>query len=242
MRKEELDLAYILDILKKRWWIVVLSAILCAALAMSYSKFFVTPMYRSTAIVYVEPIIETQTYSISAESAGFSYAQRIIASDIEILKTGDFFSDVSDAINNKYSAAQLASMVSYTAIENTLLFSYSSVAETPEDALNIANAIKELAPDKLSIISTASTAKVVDPPVLAKSAFNNNGAQLTALGFVLGVVLSLGILILVEMLDIRIKSEDDFHNTYEIPVLGSVPNFEHFYKGMKTKGSDKKRK
>lgn len=51
-------------------------------------------------------------------------------------------------------------------------------------------------------------------------------ARNTIMGFLIGVILSFLVVLIVDISDIRIKDEDDIINSYSIPLLGTVPNFD----------------
>ena len=51
--KEEINLVKILEIILKLWWFVLICAIVVGVVAFSISSFLMTPMYTSTAKVYV---------------------------------------------------------------------------------------------------------------------------------------------------------------------------------------------
>ena len=49
----EIDLFHIFRLLWGKIWIIIISMVLLASLTFSYATFFVTPMYRSSAKMYV---------------------------------------------------------------------------------------------------------------------------------------------------------------------------------------------
>ena len=51
------------------------------------------------------------------------------------------------------------------------------------------------------------------------------------LGFLLGLVASVLFVVIQEMLDTRVKGEEDLKKYYNVPVLGEIPNFESQFKG-----------
>ena len=61
------------------------------------------------------------------------------------------------------------------------------------------------------------------------------------LGFLLGLVLSAGTVIVLTIMDDSIKSEEDVEKYLEIPVLASVPDRKDFINTKKLKKTKKKK-
>lgn len=259
MKNNEIDILLILEILKKRWWALVLCSVIGASLALSYSRFLVTPIYKSTALMYIDPKPSEQIYNLAFETTAITYVQQMMDTNVKILTTRDFMESVAKELTLKYgeeqypsddfNATTLAAMIDITAVEDTKLFNIQVKSTDQQKAYEIANVAKDMSIIRLQKIAEANAVTVADPPIKPTEASNNNSARNTVIGFFLGAVLCFGVLLLFEMFDVRIKSEDDFVNTYNIPLLGSVPNFERAYKtGKRTKprssssGKEKKAK
>ena len=76
----------IMSILKRRWaWLVVIPAI-CAALALAYVLLLVTPMYKSSAMVFIDPnfdhILQIENVSSGvSDSDSLKSIEKAIVSD-----------------------------------------------------------------------------------------------------------------------------------------------------------------
>jgi capsular polysaccharide biosynthesis protein len=169
--------------------------------------------------------------------------------NVQILTTRDFMQSVADKLIETYgeeeyppdewTAKAISGRIHISAVEDTKLFNIKVTCDDKEKALQIANVAKDLSIIRLQNIAAANAVTVADPPVLPTSASNNNSGRNTVIGFLIGAALCFVALLLVEMFDVRIKSEEDFVNTYHIPLLGSVPNFERAYKTNKKIGIGK---
>ena len=97
------------------------------------------------------------------------------------------------------------------------------IIKKSEDIANkVANVFKDDMPhimnvDNVSILSTANgTAEKVSPKISVN----------LIIGLFVGLVLAIFIIALKEMLDKRIKSEEDVERELNIPVLGSIPKLK----------------
>ena len=48
----EIDLVEVFHLMLKRWWLILISAIVFAAAAFGYTKILVTPQYEATSMIY----------------------------------------------------------------------------------------------------------------------------------------------------------------------------------------------
>lgn len=230
MKNNEINFIYIIDLLKKRWWAIAIAALVGTTAAFCYSVFMVQPMYNSSAMLYVDPKIGDQGYSVAAEAQSLNLASNIMETYIQLLETNDFMKKVSEALDNEYSAKDLKRAVRFYKEGTTKNLYMDVVTSDPDASLHIANVVSNLVPEWIIGITDASVVSVADQPQLPSRAYNDYTARNTVIGFLAGIAIMVGTLILVDMFDIRIKSEEDLINRYDIPVLGSIPNFEKIYK------------
>ena len=64
---------------------------------------------------------------------------------------------------------------------------------------------------------------IIDPPNLPQRPYWPDRFKLNLLGLVLGAVLAMGVIVLVEMIDVRIHRDEDLRDLLPIPVLAGIP-------------------
>lgn len=236
MEKREFSLIDIQQLLKVRWWIILLAAIVFACGGGLYSYFTYEPTYSSSVTLYVN-VQTVQNDSASDEVSQVNWALKVVTNYLEILKTNDFMEEISDTYKEKfpkaweqktYSATKLASKcVQYTAIEDTYLFTFTVTTHDKNVSRNIGEIFEDLAPKKILEITGKDAIKVADGARTAETPSNSRNMMRNAImGFIIGAVLSFLIVLIIDISDVRIKDEDDIIDNYNVPLLGSVPNFE----------------
>jgi capsular polysaccharide biosynthesis protein len=155
-------------------------------------------------------------------SASLSLANTIV----DILTTSDIFKDLSDEIDNKYSYKELRNMATVNRkSDHTLFVNVSFTASSSSEAIMLVNKFVSLAPDyiveyiplsKAMVAATADSTTVVFPKTPIT----------TLVAAMVGALVAFGIAFMVESMDHAINGEEDFVSKYEIPLLGSVPDFE----------------
>ncbi len=232
MENIELNLADIFDVLKKRWPIILLSVILCAAIAFSYSLFAVVPMYGLNVTFMVNPEFgNAQSTTIVTETQSYTYSKDAIKTYMRLLSNNEFFDMLYESIDGKclteYSVRQLKGMVSFSSIDETELFNATIKSASKEDAYTIALEMQKLAPKRIEELRGFEVLKVVDRPQLKNIVvLNNNITKNTFIGGIIGAVVSILLFIILKLTDVRINDESDIKKAYNIPVLGVIPEFQ----------------
>lgn len=220
----ELSFLDILSILLKRMWIILLSMVVGLTGALAISLFLIAPSYTSSSQMYVNPnqgeLKQVDTYN------ELQYAQKLVNSYLIILQNSVFLDDVAKKSGLGYSVKQIRDMISLTSINNTEFFEVKITAPSPQDAYKLVAKITELAPDEIIRIKESDSVKIVSPATLPTAPSAPNVMINTVIGALIGLMFAAAIAVLVDVLDTRIKSEEDVSSHYTLPVLGSIPKYE----------------
>ena len=219
----EIDLLEVAGELWRHFWVIVLSMIVFGAAAFSYANFLITPLYHSEAKVYVNNS-NLSVGSTSISLTDLNAAQSLVDTYIVILKSRPTLEDVIEKANVSYTYEQLESMISASSVDSTEVFSIVVEDADPEEACMLANTIVEVLPDHISDIVDGSSPRIVQYAVVPTAPYSPNVAKFLVMGVVLGLVLSCGIIILMMMMDKRVKSPEVLTKRYDIPILASVPD------------------
>lgn len=220
----ELSILEIFNILLKRVWILLLATIVGLSGALLISLFLIAPTFTSTAVLYVNPnqnqLDRTGTYN------DLNYAQELVDSYIIILKNDVFLRDVAEQSGLEYTSGQIRGMLSLTSINSTEIFEVKIASKNPQHSFLLAETITDLAPEEIIRIKESDSVKLVSPAVLPTVPSAPNNIINAIIGAVIGFAVAVSSIILVEILDTRVKSEEDLATHYSLPILGSIPKYE----------------
>lgn len=224
----EIDLLHILEVLLSRVWTIIITGALGATILFVFSAFFITPMYKSSAMFYVNNNnLNIGSSSFSISSSDISASQSLVDTYIVILKTRNTLETVIEKSNMDLTYKELSEMVSASAVNSTEVFEVSVTTTDPVDACTIANTIADVLPDKISEIVTGSGAKVVDYAVVNAQKVSPSIKKYTAIGLLVGALLACVVIVLQDIFDDTIRDENYLISTYdEIPNLAVIPNLE----------------
>jgi len=217
---ERIELADIIDMMIRRWWIWAVCAVAFSILAFIYTEIFVDPMYRSTGSVYVNA---QRTQNVDITAGEMSSSQTLVVTYSEILKRRSFLSQISEDLENRYSPDELAGMISYAAVNKTEIMEVSVSGKVPQDVYDICHSVLLHAPDELIRVVNAGSVKILEDGQVPNVPYSPIVKRDTLIAFLAGMLVGAGIIFLLELFDTRIKTRDDIINKYPEPLLGEIP-------------------
>lgn len=228
----EIDIGRVFRAVMDRAWLVIIVSVLCAILVFVGTFFFVTPQYKSAAMFYVNNnAFSVGDASLSISSGDLVTSRGLVDSYIVILNTRETLSDVIDYAGANRSYSELRGMISAEAVNETEIFQVSVTSPDPSEAERLANAIAYILPKRIGSIIDGTSAKVVDVAVAPIAPSSPSYTKNTLIGFLLGFVLTVGVIALHEIFDITIRSEEDVAQTCAHPILAAVPDMAAPSKG-----------
>lgn len=222
--KDEINLVKILEIILKLWWFVVVFAIIAGLIGFSISTFLMTPQYTSVAKVYVDGTQRTAGSGINYNE--LTTNTRLVSTYIEVLCSDTFLNSIAAKTEYKITGSKIKSNITMNSANQTEILEIKYADTSPEKAREILQLILNNAQSEITRVVSGCHVNIVDNASLPKTTSSPNTKQNTFIGVVVGVILGIAIIFIKELLDTRIKDEDDLKSKYNIPVLGVVPNLD----------------
>ncbi|MCH8563295.1 polysaccharide biosynthesis tyrosine autokinase [Nesterenkonia sp. YGD6] len=220
-----MELREYLRILHRGWLIIVLATLAGIGAAATYSM-LQSPQYEAGTRVYVS----TDSASTVAElGQGTTYTQQIVESFVQVTTTPRVLQPVIDDLGLQQTPAELAGSVAVSTDPNTVLMQITATDEDPRLAADIANSVTENLIGVVGEITPGSsgedspvTVEVLQEAVAPESPVAPRIPLNLALGFLVGMALGVGIAVLREVLDTKIRGEHDISAITDTPVLGGI--------------------
>lgn len=229
----DIDLKRALFVLWSKIWVVILVAAVLGVAGYSYAHFFTTPMYSSSIKIYVNNHnSESQIFSTSQLQA----AQNLADTYMVILKSRSVLDKVSEQTALGYSTSALSRMITAHSINGTEVFEVVVTTTDYKHSATIANAVADVLPGKMSEVAVGSSVRIVDYANENPTPVNSSDKKYTTLGAAIGVLLSAGAIVLSDIMDTTITSEDYLtHTYYKYPLLAVIPDANetksNYYRG-----------
>ncbi|MCI8389058.1 MAG: hypothetical protein HFE63_11425 [Clostridiales bacterium] len=220
----EIDLLHLMKVLWHRAWIIVLSMIVCGAIAFSYAMFMVTPTYESKAKLYVNNGSISLGSSVSLSLNDLNVASKLLPLYVEILKTRETLEEVISTAGLDYTYEQLLGMVQAKSVNSTEIFEVVVTNTDPVEAKLIVDTIVKVIPDRIADIIDGCSVRIVDNAVVASHRSSPSYSKFAMMGVLLGLVASVGVIMIIDLLNNTVHDEDYLSETYGLPILAAIPD------------------
>ena len=220
----EIDVFHLLKIFWKRKILIALVAIVAGALAFAYSAFIVKPEFTSTTRIYV--VNRNQGDKPGLTNQDLQAGSYLVKDYREIILSQDVLEKVTSNLKLDLSPKALASKVKVTVPVDTRIVSISVNDRVPEEASRIANSLREVAAEKIISITRVSDVTTLEEARPAIAPSSPNIRRNTIIGLLGGTVFMVIAVLIVELVDTRVKRPEDIEDVMQIALLGVVPNLD----------------
>lgn len=222
--KFEIDVFQLVKVLWKRKFLITLVALVAGVAAFAYSSFVIQPQYTSTTRIYV--VNRNQGDKPGLTNQDLQASSYLVKDYREIILSQDVLEKVVADQNLTIDAKTLGRKVSVTVPVDTRIVSISVRDGKPEEASRIANALREVAAQKIISVTRVSDVTTLEEARPATSPSSPNIRRNTMMATLAGVGFVTVIVLLVELLDDRVKRPEDIEEVMHISLLGVIPNLE----------------
>ena len=222
--KFEIDVFQLVKVLWKRKFLIVLAALVAGLAAFAYSSFVIKPQYTSTTRIYV--VNRNQADKPGLTNQDLQAGAYLVKDYREIILSQDVLEKVVADQKLPMDAKTLGRKVSVTVPADTRIVSISVRDGNPEEASRIANALREVAAQKIISVTRVSDVTTLEEARPATSPSSPNIRRNTMMATIAGVGFVTIIVLLVELLDDRVKRPEDIEEVMHISLLGVIPNLE----------------
>ena len=220
----EIDVFATLKVLWKRKFSIILVALVFAIAAFGYSAFLAKKEYQSTSRIYV---VSRQNQDNNALTNSDLQAGAYLVKDYrEIILSQNVLSQAIEELKLDMTPAELSKKISVSVPTDTRILSITAKDGDPKEAARIANGLRNVAAEKIISVTKVSDVTTLDEAEVPQSPSSPNIRRNVLLGFVAGAGLMVVLLVVVEVLDDRVKKPEDVEELMGLPLLGVVPDIK----------------
>ncbi|MBY0752272.1 capsular biosynthesis protein CpsC [Streptococcus sp. 2018037] len=219
MNTIEIDILLLLKTIWRKKIFILLLGLLGAGLAFAYSSFLVTPQYDSTTRIYV--VGQHAEAGAGLTNQDLQAGSYLVKDYKEIILSQDVLTQVATELNlNK----NLKEKVSVSIPVDTRIVSISVRDADPNEAARIANSLRTFASQKIIEVTKVSDVTTLEEAVPAEEPSTPNTKRNILLGLLAGSILATGLVLVMEILDDRVKRPQDIEEVMGLTLLGVVPD------------------
>lgn len=224
----------ILGILLHRIRLIIISTLAFGLIFFLYTNFFITPMYSTSSMIFVQNYNKASEQQ-ERESAGTSSgdaqsnlsAGKIYYSDINgsnaLANICVILFKNSEEVTSLYNGCN----VSISTEANTFYINIVVSGSDPQKCANVANQIADICGNVYHSKFDFGQIGVIRKAYEPTAPYYPNKLKNTLIGAAIGFVAACLLAVLLELIDITIKPDEDLSEIYKIPVFAEIPDFEN---------------
>lgn len=220
--EDTIDLLELTRVLLKKWWLILLSAVFCGALALLVTITMINPQYQSNAMLYILSKTTTVTSladlqlgsELTADFEVIAKSKPVLDSAIEKLKTES---------DKKFTRDDLNQMLSVSNKSDTRILVISATSTDPTDASLVANAVAEATAEQMAYIMKSDEPTTVEKAEVESTPVSPSLKKNLLMGILAGMALACGILVVGYLMNDTINTEDDIKRYLDAPTLIIIP-------------------
>lgn len=217
----EIDVLYLLRKLWSRKFFIIFTALVVGTIALLGSVFLIKPKYTSTTRIYV--VSRTADSITNQDLQAGSY---LVKDYQEVITSNEVLSSVIDKEKLSLTPNELSSMISVTIPTDTRVISISVEDDNAQEATTIANTVREVAAEKIKAVTKVDDVTTLEAAEVPKEPSSPNIKRNTLIGVIAGGVLAVISIIILEVLDDRVRRPEDIEDVLGLPLLGIVPDID----------------
>ena len=218
----EIDVLYLLRKLWSRKFFIIFIALAVGIVALLGSIFFIKPKYISTTRIYVVSRSSDSSLTNQDLQAG-SY---LVNDYKEVITSNEVLSSVINQENLSLSTSELSDMITIDIPTDTRVISISVEDTDAQEASDIANTIREVAAEKIKSVTKVDDVTTLEAAEVASKPSSPNIKRNAALGALVGGFLAIVGILVLEVLDDRVRRPEDVEEVLGMTLLGVVPDID----------------
>jgi polysaccharide export protein, MPA1 family len=217
-----IDVFQLFKVLWKKKIVIIVTAIVAAVLAFGVSSFVLKPEYSSTTRIYV--VNRNQSEKGGLTNQDLQAGTYLVKDYKEIILSQDVLEKVISNLKLEKTVRELSKKIQVTVPVDTRIVSITVKNEQPEEASRIANALREVAAEKIISVTRVSDVTTLEEARPASSPSSPNIRRNTLLAFLAGGAVMVVSVLLLELLDDHVKRPEDVEEVMHVALLGIVPD------------------
>lgn len=218
----EIDLLELLFALKKRILVILLATCIAAAGSGIFTAYLIQPLYSSTSKLY----ILTKSTSITS-LADIQVGSSLTVDYIQLVQSRPVVDQVIENLKLNRTYKELLSQMEFDNPSNSRILVITAKDPNPQLAKDIVDEFANVSKQRISAIMKTDEPTVVEYGYMEEKPVSPSLKKNIAIGGLVGAVLSMGVVIVLFMLDDTIKTSEDVEKYLGLNTLASVPMREN---------------
>ena len=219
---DDLGLQELFEYFKEKLGLIVCIVLFICLLGCVYGLFIQKPMYNSYTTVILGGDENDSNNGKSITQNDVMLNQNLVDTYAEVVKSKRVLNQVIDKLKLDLTYEQLNNKINVTALNETEIIKITVTDRDAKKAKNIANVTADYFTREIVKLYSLNNVNILDEATEAVRPYNISIVKQLIVYFMIGCVISFGILFILYYFDRTIKSVEQIEEKIKLPVLGSV--------------------
>lgn len=215
----DLDIRKLMNVLGKRFYLILLCALLFGGLTAAAESFFVPPVYQSTTKLYVQ----TRQNEAGLLSSDMQTSTMLAKDYAELIQCRDVTEQVIQELGLHMSHEELLSRMTVSVPSDTRIIEISVKDTDPEEAQKIVEAVRDTAAVHIRAVTSAEAVNTAEQANLPEKPVSPKIKRDAAAAGLFGSIAAVFVLVILVLRDDRLYTAQDIEDVLEISILGTIP-------------------
>lgn len=217
-----LDIRELLSILRERLKLIVFITLIVTIMSAVISVFVLTPVYEAKVSVVIGKeagVSDNSSYDLS----DVTMYQKLVKTYAKVARSENVAERALDLMDIDLTTDELLEMISISPQEDTQIMDINVRSINPEEAKKIVASITIAFIDRAEELIPNGNIEILDQPKIPKKPVKPNKKLNILIAFFLGLMISVGLVFVLEYLDNSIKTKEEVEKYIDLPVVGIIP-------------------
>ena len=214
---------------------IIILSILCMIGGYIQNCFFTKPEYMATSSIIlsvtqstIDEMGESNERTISA--GDISLSEQLMNTYVQIIKSDSVLEKVINNLQLNMSVKQLKKAINIVPESKSTVMKIYVTSTDSDQALRIMDELEIVFFDRIEELYNIKSSKVLDTPNVEQAPSNINPIKHAFFGFLIGFIAAASIVLIREVFNDNIKTENEIEKNLKIQVLAAISHFSEKYK------------
>ncbi|MZK52730.1 YveK family protein [Clostridium beijerinckii] len=220
--EESIRIEEIINILLKRWKMILSITLLATLTAGIVSFFVIAPKYEASTKVFIGKE-KTDSKDQNYNNSDIQMYQQLLKTYAEVIKTNALVEKAINAEGFDLTSKDVLGGLTVTPAANTQILEITYISKDRNLSKEVLDSITNQFIKTSTELIPNGNVKIVEPAELPENPASPNKKLNIAVAFLLGLMISVGLAFLLEFLDNTFKTKDQLEQILGVPVIGAIP-------------------
>ena len=211
----------ILDILMKRWKMILLITLIATLTAAIISFFVIAPKYEASTKVFIG---KENTKDQNYNNSDIQMYQQLLKTYAGVITTNDLVEKAIDTAGLDITSEKVLGDLTVTPSANTQILEIKYKSTDRVLSRDLVDAVTTQFIKTSKDLIPNGNVKIIESVKMPENPVSPNKKMNIAIAFLLGLMISVGFAFLLEFMDNTFKTKEQLEQILGVPVIGAIPD------------------